>query len=61
MLFRSIVSAESPEAVEAVMKAKIDYQVVDSANVRRAAYSAKWWYDEELDAWFVDGKLPALD
>ena len=52
------IQADRPEAEEAEMVATFDYQLPSSASVRRIKQRATWWYDAEIENWYLDGDLP---
>ena len=52
------IEAVGPEATEARMTGTFDYQRPSSATIRQYKQTAQWWYDAELENWFLDDDLP---
>jgi len=43
---------------EALMTAKFDYYFEDALSVKVAYQQVVWWWDPEVQNWFMDGELP---
>jgi hypothetical protein len=45
-------------ASEALMTAAFDYYFEDTLSVKKAYQQVLWWWDPEVENWFMDGELP---
>lgn len=43
---------------EALMTVKFDYYFEDTLSVKDVYQQATWWWDPEVENWFLDGELP---
>ncbi len=43
---------------EALMTVAFDYYFEDTLSVKKVHQQALWWWDPEIENWFLDGKLP---
>ena len=43
---------------EALMTAKFDYYFEDTLSVKSTYQQVTWWWDPEVENWFMDGELP---
>jgi len=48
----------APGDLEAMMTATLDYYWEDQGNVHKVGQRATWWWDEDLQRWFLDDMLP---
>lgn len=46
---------------EALMTAKFDYYFEDTLSVKSVYQQVVWWWDPDLQNWFMDGELPAFE
>ena len=40
------------------MTVAFDYYFEDTLSVKKVHQQALWWWDPEIENWFLDGKLP---
>jgi hypothetical protein len=52
------IDAKSEGATDALMTAAFDYYFEDTLSVKKAYQQAVWWWDPEVENWFMDGALP---
>ena len=45
-------------ASEALMTAAFDYYFEDTLSVKKAYQQVLWWWDPQVENWFMDGELP---
>jgi len=45
-------------ASEALMTAAFDYYFEDTLSVKKAYQQVLWWWDPNVENWFMDGELP---
>ena len=43
---------------EALMTAAFEYHFVDTLSVKKTYQQVVWWWDPEIENWFMDGELP---
>ncbi len=59
---QQVASVENEEEgkgpTEIAMIAEIDYYHDDDLRVHSFEHQQLWWYDEELERWFLEGDLP---
>ena len=46
---------------EARMTASFDYYFEDTLSVKKVYQQAVWWWDPEIENWFMDGVLPEFE
>ncbi len=46
---------------EALMTVKFDYYFEDTLIVKDVYQQAVWWWDPEIENWFMDGELPEFE
>ena len=55
------IDSKSEGAPEALMTAAFDYYFEDSLIVKKAYQQVLWWWDPQVENWFMDGKLPDFE
>ena len=45
---------------EALMTASFDYYFEDTLSVKKIYQQVVWWWDPDVENWFMDGELPAF-
>lgn len=48
-------------APEALMTVKFDYYFEDTLSVKSVYQQVVWWWDPDVENWFMDGELPAFE
>ena len=46
---------------EALMTVAFDYYFEDTLSVKKVYQQAVWWWDAEVENWFMDGNLPEFE
>ncbi|NIP45682.1 MAG: hypothetical protein GWN21_04765 [Gammaproteobacteria bacterium] len=46
---------------EALMTVRFDYYFEDTLSVKKVYQQAVWWWDPEVENWFMDGALPEFE
>lgn len=49
------------DVTEAEVKGEVDYYRADSGTMKKAAFTHKWWFDEEKKRWFNDSDYLDLE
>ena len=52
------IDSKAEGDVEALMTAAFDYYFEDTLSVKKAYQQVIWWWDPEIENWFMDGELP---
>ena len=55
------IDAASEESEEALMTTKFDYYFEDTLVVKNVYQQVTWWWDPEVENWFMDGELPEFE
>lgn len=55
------IDAATEEAEEALMTTKFDYYFEDTLSVKSVYQQVTWWWDPEVENWFMDGELPEFE
>ncbi len=48
-------------STEALMTAAFDYYFEDTLSVKKVYQQVTWWWDPEVENWFMEGELPAFE
>jgi len=46
---------------EATVKTTVTYYIKTQGSIRKLKLDQKWWYDEAIKQWFIDGELPKFN
>lgn len=52
------IDSEKQGAPEALMTVSFDYYFEDTLTVKKVYQQATWWWDPQVQNWFMDGTLP---
>ena len=52
------IDSKSEGDPEALMTASFDYYFEDSLSVKKTYQQTLWWWDPQVENWFMDGDLP---
>lgn len=56
--FETISEGMSEDGMEATITSQVAYYRQDTGVLREIRYRQVWWYDPEVERWFLDGSLP---
>lgn len=59
--FDYAIDSEAQGHPEALMTAKFDYYFEDTLTVKNVYQQVTWWWDPEVENWFMDGELPEFE
>jgi len=55
------IDSEEQGAPEALMTVSFDYYFEDTLSVKKVYQQATWWWDPQVENWFMDGTLPEFE
>lgn len=55
------IDSEEQGSPEALMTVSFDYYFEDTLSVKKVYQQAMWWWDPEVENWFMDGSLPEFE
>ncbi len=55
------IDSEAEGNPEALMTVKFAYYFEDTLSVKDVYQQATWWWDPEVENWFMDGELPKFE
>jgi hypothetical protein len=55
------IDSKAEGDIEALMTAAFDYYFEDTLIVKKAYQQVIWWWDPEIENWFMDGELPDFE
>lgn len=55
------IDSKAQGDIEALMTAAFDYYFEDTLSVKKAYQQVIWWWDPEIENWFMDGELPDFE
>jgi hypothetical protein len=55
------IDSQSEGNPEALMTAAFDYYFEDTLSVKKVYQQSVWWWDPEVENWFMDGELPEFE
>ena len=55
------IDSKAEGDIEALMTAAFDYYFEDTLIVKKAYQQVIWWWDPEIENWFMDGELPEFE
>lgn len=55
------IDSEEQGSPEALMTVSFDYYFEDSLSVKKVYQQATWWWDPQVENWFMDGTLPEFE
>jgi len=55
------IDSKAEGDTEALMTAAFDYYFEDRLSVKKAYQQVIWWWDPEIENWFMDGELPEFE
>ena len=55
------IDSKSEGDAEALMTAAFDYYFEDTLSVKKTYQQVIWWWDPQIENWFMDGALPDFE